>query len=68
MTTPTFQPLAVVQLVHALESAGLPAGAQGTVLEVFRDGHCLVEFADDDGCTIADPILAPGQIAPVADI
>ena len=63
-----FQPLDTVRLKNALPGAGLAAGALGAVLEVFKGGHCLVEFTDAQGQTIAEPVLAPEQLelAPAA--
>lgn len=58
------QELSLVTLRESLPAVGLTAGAVGTVLEVLRDGHVLVEFADEMGQPIAELVLARDQIAP----
>ncbi|MBI3157605.1 MAG: DUF4926 domain-containing protein [Burkholderiales bacterium] len=51
--------LDVVSLKRALPSAGLEAGARGTVVSVFAKPRraYLVEFADDQGETVATEVL-----------
>lgn len=45
--------LDVVALTCDLPEEGLRAGQKGTVVEAYNDGCFEVEFADDDGNTIA---------------
>ncbi|MBV7454293.1 DUF4926 domain-containing protein [Acidovorax sp. sif1233] len=61
-----FHALETVALKQAQPGAGLAVGAVGVVLEVFRDGQCLVEFCDKDGQTLAEIPLPPGALEPVA--
>jgi hypothetical protein len=54
----------VVRLVVDLPDEGLPAGAVGAVVHVFDKPSLAyeVEFTDDDGRTIAQLPLTPGQV------
>jgi hypothetical protein len=57
----------VVQLMVDLPDEGLSAGAVGAVVHVFEKPSLAyeVEFADEDGRTIAQLPLTPGQIRPI---
>lgn len=57
-----FKELDVVKLKTAQTDAGLAVGAVGTVLEVLRGGACLVEFANDQGETLAILPLASDRL------
>ena len=46
------EPFDVVALVTGDGARHLPAGAEGTVLEILRDGALEVEFSDDEGRTL----------------
>jgi hypothetical protein len=50
-----------------LPDEGLSAGAVGAVVHVFEKPSLAyeVEFADEDGRTIAQLPLTPGQIRPI---
>ena len=54
----------VVALLEARPEDGLPVGAVGTVVHILgKPGRAYeVEFADDDGVTIATATLLPGQV------
>jgi len=54
----------VVALVDARREDGLPAGAVGTIVHIFDKPRPAyeVEFADNDGVTIATATLQPGQV------
>jgi hypothetical protein len=54
----------VVALARDLPEHGLKAGAEGTVIEVYEQPEPAyeVEFADDDGVTIATVVLRPDQL------
>ena len=54
----------LVRLVVDLPAEGLTAGKVGTVVEVFEHPATAyeVEFADDDGRTVAELALLPTQI------
>jgi hypothetical protein len=56
--------LDVVTLARDLPQDGLPAGAEGTIIEVYDrpEPAYEVEFATDDGATIATVVLRPDQI------
>jgi hypothetical protein len=60
------EPNDVVELVTDLPDEGLAAGAVGTVVHVFdRPNRAYeVEFADDDGRTIAQIALTPDKVRP----
>jgi len=57
----------VVRLMVDLPDEGLSAGAVGAVVHVFEKPSLAyeVEFADEDGRTIAQLPLTPGQIQKV---
>jgi len=58
-----FGPLEVVRLLVDLPAHKLTAGAIGTVVEVFAHGKALeVEFADDEGKTLAVATLRPSEV------
>ena len=40
-----------VQLIHNNES-GVPLGAIGTILEIYNDMYCEVEFVNEDASTL----------------
>jgi len=53
----------VVELVVDLPGDGLRAGAIGTIVDEYTDPRAYeVEFADDDGATIALTALRPEQL------
>jgi hypothetical protein len=54
----------VVAVAHDLPEYGLKAGAEGTVIEVYEQPEPAyeVEFAGDDGVTIATVALRPDQL------
>jgi hypothetical protein len=54
----------VVRLMVDLPDEGLSAGAVGAVVHVFEKPSLAyeVEFTDDDGRTIAQVPLTPGQV------
>jgi Domain of unknown function (DUF4926) len=56
----------VVELVEALPEEGLSAGSVGTIVHVFKEPNLAyeVEFADDEGRTLAMLPLAPQQLRP----
>jgi hypothetical protein len=56
--------LDVVTLARDLPEDGLAAGAEGTIIEVYDrpEPAYEVEFAGDDGVTIATVVLRPDQI------
>lgn len=58
----TFSLLDVVALIHASPEHQLPAGAEGTVVEVFTPDAYMVEFVDADGRTLALPTLASSSL------
>ena len=56
----------VVELTTDLPAEGLPAGSVGTVVHIFHEPDLAyeVEFADDDGRTIAMVPLTPDKLRP----
>lgn len=58
--------LAVIVTTRDLPEIGLRKGTTGTVVEVFQEPELAyeVEFADQDGRTLALETLTPDQIAP----
>ncbi|UFP96306.1 DUF4926 domain-containing protein [Gloeobacter morelensis] len=56
------QLLDVVRLRVDLSVEHLVAGTKGTVVEVFSPNDFLVEFADEDGHTLAMPALRREQL------
>lgn len=58
--------LDVVSTTIPLPGLGIMAGAKGTVVEIYRDGVCEVEFADAEGQTIAMAALLPDQLSLVS--
>lgn len=54
----------VVALVNDLPEERLPAGSIGTIVHVFEKPRLAyeVEFADEDGSTLATAALTPDQI------
>lgn len=58
----------VVELTHAVESAGLTVGAVGAVVMVYRATPPAyeVEFVDEKGGTIAILTLGPDDIEPLS--
>jgi hypothetical protein len=60
----TFQELAIVVTTRPIPAEGVAAGARGTVLEVFKGGEAyLVEFSNDEGETLAMPVLEAADLA-----
>ena len=51
----------VVMLVADLPEYGLMKGAVGTLLEIYGDGDCEIEFANAEGETLALLALMPDQ-------
>ena len=56
----------VVELTTDLPNEGLPAGSVGTVVHIFREPNLAyeVEFADDEGKTLAMVALTPDHLRP----
>ncbi len=52
----------VVEILEGLPAVGLPAGAQGTVVEELSDAFLLVEFCDATGQTLALEALASDKL------
>lgn len=59
MTTPHL--LDVVVLNTDLPEPGLTRGAVGTIVEIYDDGDCEIEFTNDDGETLGLLALLPDQ-------
>lgn len=47
----------VIERLYPHVEAGLPAGTQGTVVQIYNDEAFEVEFSDDDGRTLASQVL-----------
>ena len=56
----------VVELTTDLPNEGLTAGSVGTVVHIFREPNLAyeVEFADDEGKTLAMVALTPDHLRP----
>jgi hypothetical protein len=52
----------VVALLRELPASGLSRGQVGTVVEAYKSGRYEVEFADEQGQTIALVTLAAGAL------
>ena len=57
-----FRLLDVVALTEDVPEHGLLRGQVGTIVEVFAEGDCEVEFSGDDGRAYALVPLAPLQL------
>ncbi|WP_250036130.1 DUF4926 domain-containing protein [Paractinoplanes maris] len=58
-----------VRLLVDLPAEGVQAGAIGAVVHVFEQPDLAyeVEFTDENGRTVAQVPLTPGQVEPVTD-
>jgi Domain of unknown function (DUF4926) len=56
--------LDVVRVKRALPSAGIAAGSEGTIVHAFPQPEAafLVEFADQDGRTLATEVLRSDEL------
>jgi|688.fasta_scaffold2073435_1 hypothetical protein len=53
LSTPQPNELDIIELLRSKPELSLTVGDRGTILEVYPDRQYLVEFADDNGETIA---------------
>jgi hypothetical protein len=42
----------VVKLVKDIPEEGLVKGQKGTILEIYNESHCEIEFCDENGFTL----------------
>ena len=42
----------VVELTKDIPEEGLVKGRKGTILEIYNETHCEIEFCDDNGFTL----------------
>lgn len=42
----------VVKLVKDIPEEGLVKGQKGTILEIYNETHCAIEFCDEKGVTL----------------
>ena len=61
-----FDLLDTIVLTKDVPEEGLKAGMKGAIVHIFNEPHLAyeVEFADDQGRTIAELALTPDQIEP----
>lgn len=52
----------VVKTTIAIPDAGISAGDTGTIVDIYSDGEFEIEFADNDGATIAMVALGKHEI------
>jgi hypothetical protein len=42
----------VVELIKDIPEEGLVKGQKGTILEIYNETHCEIEFSDENGFTL----------------